>query len=186
MKAVREWLLTLAGVYLLVTFGLTIARVSGESMSPTLQDNQPLLLLKYTRWLEAANMMKYRRGDLIIFKIPKESPYAYAKANFLFWEISYRPYNIKRIVAIEGETVSIKDGILYINGKELKEDYASDGYMNDFDQYTVPKDHYFVLGDNRILGESLDSRAYESISRKDIAGSANISLWPLGILNQKY
>lgn len=171
------WILgALLPVYLVTTFLFTAARVNGESMSPTLHTGEPLILLKYPRWLHAwgLNPDYPRRGDVIVFKIPQESPYAHETV----YGLQYRPYNIKRVVARAGETVEIADGNLLVNGQKVQEKYAGEGYMNAMPPLTVPPDSVFVLGDNRRLGDSLDSRAYGPVRLSDVAGVANLRLWP--------
>lgn len=180
----RVWILgALLPVYLVTTFLFTVARVSGESMSPTLHTGQMLLLLKYPRWLHAWGLAATypQRGDVVIFKIPADSPYAYETV----YGLKYRPYNVKRVVAKAGDTVEISDGTLILNGKKQLEHYAGEGYMNALAPLTVPPDTVFVLGDNRRLGDSLDSRAYGPVPLRDLAGTANLRLWPWGRIEAK-
>lgn len=174
---VRVWLLgALLPVYLLTTFVGTFARVDGESMDPTLATGDLLLLLKYPRWLRAWGLpTPYpRRGDLIIFKAPADSPYAFETV----WGIEHRPYNVKRVLALPGDSVAIRDGILIVNGRALAESYASEGFIGDQNTQKLPPGKLWVMGDNRRIGASLDSRAYGLVDLKDVAGPANFRLWP--------
>ncbi len=163
-------------VYLLTTFGATLARVDGESMDPTLQTGHLLLLLKYPRWLHAwhlsGNYLHY--GDLVIFKAPADSPYAFET----LYGFRHRPYNVKRVVGLAGDQLEIRDGQLIRNGRVVAEPYVSEGYMNAQPKLTVPPGKVWVLGDNRRLGSSLDSRAYGPVDIRDVAGTANLRLWP--------
>ena len=174
----RTWVLgALLPVYLLTTFVATFARVNGESMAPTLHSGQLLLLLKYPRWWHAWHLTGpyLKRGDVVVFKIPTDSPYAFETV----YGLRHRPYNVKRVVALSGDTVQIQDGKLIVNGQPIAESYASqEGYMNESPQETVPPGKVWVLGDNRRLGDSLDSRAYGPVDVRDVAGTANIRLWP--------
>ena len=97
------------------------------------------------------------RGDIVVFKNPED-----AKAD------DY----IKRVIGLPGETVEGKDGVVYINGKPLKEDYFNEKPEGDFGPYVVPKDSYFMMGDNRNI--SFDSRywADKYVLKKDIYGKA--------------
>ncbi|WP_135229965.1 signal peptidase I [Deinococcus fonticola] len=174
----RTWVLgALLPVYLLTTFVATFARVNGESMAPTLHSGQLLLLLKYPRWLHAWHLSGpyLKRGDLVVFKIPADSPYA----TETMYGLRYRPYNVKRVVALAGDTVRIQGGQLLVNGRVVAEPYTSpEGYMNEQPAQVVPGGKVWVLGDNRRLGDSLDSRAYGPVSVRDVAGTANLRLWP--------
>lgn len=174
----RTWVLgALLPVYLTVTFLGTTARVNGESMAPTLHTGQLLLLEKYPRWLHAWHLsgLYLRRGDVIVFKAPADSPYAFETV----YGVRYRPYNIKRVVGLPGDQIAIRDGELYRNGQRVAEPYTTpDGYMNTIEPETVPPGKVWVLGDNRHLGDSLDSRAYGPVDLRDVAGVVKVRLWP--------
>ncbi|GGM10373.1 signal peptidase I [Deinococcus aerophilus] len=176
-RAWRTWILgALLPVYLLTTLGGTLARVDGDSMNETLRSGDVLLLLKYPRWLRAAGLpTPYpRRGDLLIFKAPPDSPYSYET----LWGVRHRPYNVKRAVALAGDSVAVQDGRVVVNGVPLREPYASEGFVADQPALTVPPGKVWVIGDNRRLGASLDSRAYGLVALSDTAGPANLRLWP--------
>ncbi|MDV6374666.1 signal peptidase I [Deinococcus arenicola] len=176
-RAWRTWILgALLPVYLLTTFGGTLARVDGDSMNETLTTGDVLLLLKYPRWLRAWGLpTPYpRRGDLLIFKAPADSPYS----SETVWGVRHRPYNVKRALALAGDTVAVQDGKVVVNGKPLAESYASEGFVGDQPALTVPPGKVWVMGDNRRLGSSLDSRAYGPVDLGDVAGPADLRLWP--------
>lgn len=85
------------------------------------------------------------RGDVIIFKYPDNEEENY----------------IKRIIGLPGDKVEIIDGVVYINGEELEEDYLKEKPLElDFGPYEVPEDSYFVLGDNR--NGSHDARRWKN------------------------
>ena len=173
----RRWILGgLLPVYLLSTFGGTLARVDGDSMNGTLESGDVLLLLKYPRWLRAWGLpTPYpRRGDLLIFKAPASSPYAFET----LYGLRHRPYNVKRVLALAGDRVAIRDGQLILNGRAAAESYASEGFVADQPELTVPPGKVWVMGDNRRLGSSLDSRAYGPVDLRDAAGPADLRLWP--------
>lgn len=174
----RTWVLgALLPVYLVTTFLATFARVNGESMAPTLHSGELLLLLKAPRWLHAWHLTGpyLKRGDVVVFRISADSPYAFETV----YGVHHRPYNVKRVVALAGDTVRIQDGKLLVNGHEVAESYASqEGYMNEQPEQVVPAGKVWVLGDNRRLGDSLDSRAYGPVDVRDVAGTANVRLWP--------
>ncbi|WP_412028357.1 signal peptidase I [Deinococcus yunweiensis] len=176
-RAWRTWILgALLPVYVFTTFVGTLARVNGDSMDPTLHSGDVLVLLKYPRWQRAWGLggAYPRRGDLLVFKAPADSPYAYETV----WGVRHRPYNIKRVVALAGDSVGVQDGRVTVNGRALPEPYASEGFVQDQPAEVVPPGNVWVMGDNRRLGESLDSRAYGPVPLRDVAGPADMRLWP--------
>lgn len=97
-----------------------------------------------------------KRGDVIVFPYPDDEKVDY----------------IKRIIGLPGETIEGKDGLVYIDGKPLAEAYVRDKIDSDFGPYIVPKDSYFMMGDNR--NNSEDSRYWEHkfVSKDKIKGKA--------------
>lgn len=135
--------------------------VIGDSMNPTLHENENLITDKITyRFKEP------KRFDIIVF------PYKDNTSKLL----------IKRIIGMPGETVQIKNGRVYINDHELNETYGN-AIMNDggvaANAIILGEDEYFVLGDNR--NNSQDSRfaSVGNIHRSDIIGRAWLRIWPL-------
>lgn len=181
----RTWVLgALLPVYLFTTFIATFARVDGQSMEPTLHSGNLILLLKYPRWWYAWHLggPYLQRGDIIIFKIPADSPYAFETV----YGFRHRPYNVKRVIGLPGDSVAARGGKLLLNGRVLAESYVStEGYVNDFGPQMVPPGKVWVAGDNRHLGDSLDSRAYGPVDLRDVAGPANVRLWPAPGLIQR-
>lgn len=102
------------------------------------------------------------RGDIIIFKYPDDR-------DVLF---------IKRIIGMPGETVEIKDGRTFINGKAIDEPYLEVEELGEFGPYSVPQGSYFVMGDNR--NNSRDSRFWDNtfVPRDDIQGKAIFRYFP--------
>lgn len=91
-------------------------------------------------------------------------------------------YMIKRIIGLPGDNIEYKDNQLYINGKIQKENFEKNGNtenfsLQDFNYEEIPNGYYFVLGDNR--ENSLDSRKYGLISKKDIIGKVQFRIWPI-------
>lgn len=171
-RALQEVILPLLGVWLFVTFVGTLARVDGNSMNPTLHTGQPLWLQKFPRWLHAWGLtgQPYTRGDLVVFKAPAESEYAWETLSVLGREWRHRPYNIKRVIGLAGDTVMINDGRVWLNGQRLDEPYVSGDATQNEAPVTVPAGRVYVLGDNRQLGESVDSRFYGPVKLSDVAG----------------
>ncbi len=86
---------------------------------------------------------------------------------------------IKRVVAVEGQTIEIRDNEVLVDGVAVDEPYLRDGsQMADFGPVDIPENHVFVMGDNR--GQSQDSRSFGPIPESDIIGKAFIKVWPPG------
>ena len=148
-------LLVVAAVAVLITtLFLPILQISGDSMAPTLEHDEVVLLLK---------TKKFDRGDIIGF---------YYQGKIL----------LKRVVALPGDEVAIDaDGSVYINGELLEEPYVTEKGLGDCDlefPYKVPGTSYFVLGDKR--SNSVDSRnsIIGAVSTEDIIGKVFIRVWP--------
>lgn len=149
-------LLVVAAVAVLIaTLFLPILQISGDSMAPTLEHDEIVVLLK---------TKEFGRGDLIGF---------YYQGKIL----------LKRVIALPGEEVVIDaDGNVYVNGEMLEEPYVTDKGLGDCNlefPYKVPGTSYFVLGDQR--SNSVDSRnsAVGAISREDIIGKVFLRAWPI-------
>ena len=140
---------------LITTLFLPILQISGDSMSPTLEHDEIVILLK---------TQDFQRGDLIGF---------YYQGKIL----------LKRVSALPEDEVAIDaDGNVYVNGELLDEPYVREKGLGDCDlefPYTVPGTGYFVLGDQR--SNSVDSRnsVIGAISQDDIIGKVFIRVWPL-------
>lgn len=154
-------LVVLVVTWLVIHFVGQRTQVQGESMEPTLQNGDNLIVDKITyRFKEP------RRFDIIVF------PFRYKE----------NTYYIKRIIGLPGETVQItNDGKIYINQEELQEGYGKEVILDPGNAYTpitLGEDEYFVLGDNR--NNSSDSRnsSVGIIHRDDIIGRAWVRIWP--------
>lgn len=132
-------------------------------MSPNYPDGEYLLTDKVTYRFSEPD-----RGDIIVFEAPTNDGQEY----------------IKRIIALPGEEVSVKNGKVFINGRELEETYIADdmetssgSFLEEGESETVPEEEYFVLGDNR--PHSSDSRAWGFVAKEKITGRAWVIYWPL-------
>lgn len=124
----------------------SIRKVEGASMQPTLHTGDKMFVVK---------SKEYNRGDIIVFDSHKDGTY------------------VKRVIAVYGDTVEIKNGSVYINGVEQYEKYLIAQYTKNGDTdgpVKVPKDKYYVLGDNREV--SADSRYKDIglIDKSDVVG----------------
>jgi signal peptidase I len=151
LLAVWVALFSLTGYYLISQYVVTAVQVQGRSMVPTLKDGERYFLNRIVyKWRAPV------RGDVVVIKDPGHSDYA-----------------VKRIVGLPGESLSLMDGAVYLNGTRLSEPYLPRGTRTltpDRQQKFVklPQDRYFILGDNR--GNSEDSRNYGAVHRDQIVG----------------
>lgn len=141
--------------YILLTFVVQPTRVQGISMQPTLYTGQRLVMEKISYLVDTPH-----QGDIVVIE-PSESAAAL----------------IKRVIATSGDTVEIKDGIVYVNGQALSPTYYNNYTPGSLRLTEIPEGHVFVLGDNR--SHSNDSRAFGTISQDEILGRAVFSYYPL-------
>ena len=202
-KEILEWVyciiiaLVLAMLFRYFIGTPTIVKMS--SMYPTLVQDERLWL---NRWGRTTKTLP-ERGDIITFEEPAKIEYTESEIdennpvaqyndrtgfdwfvhNFL--EIGKRSY-IKRVIALPGEHVEIKDGNVYIDGEELDEPYLQDGIVTDlyvntngvgFDDFVVPENCVFAMGDNR--NHSTDCRSFGCIPLEKIESTVAIRIWPL-------
>jgi signal peptidase I len=132
-------------------------RVDGQSMEPTLHTDERLVVEKLSYRLHGP-----QRFDIVVIRVPSQG-------NELL---------IKRVIGLPGETVEIRDGLVYINGAPLDEPFIGQTtYPGRDAKVTVPPLHVFVLGDNRT--HSNDSRSFGPVPIDNIIGRAWVSYWPL-------
>ncbi|MBQ3308144.1 MAG: signal peptidase I [Bacilli bacterium] len=150
-KELIPYVVILIFVLLLKTYVITPIKVNGESMNPTLEDGEIMIL----------DIISYRlkglkRFDIVVINQGKE-------------------LIIKRVIGLPGERIKYKDGELYINDTKVKDPYTGSNFTEDF-ELTIPKDEYYVLGDNR--GNSLDSRVFGTFTKKQVLGKTDFIIYP--------
>ena len=124
-------------------------------------------LSKYIPFLDAGDEPEHfilhgpKRGDVIVFRFPGDT---------------HRDF-IKRVIALPGDTIEIKDGAVKVNGAVLDEPYIMGRTATDYAATIVPPQSYFVMGDNR--SNSSDSRNWGFVPEGNIIGKAQVSYWPL-------
>jgi signal peptidase I len=156
------WFKTLASaaVYatLIVTFGFQVARVEGQSMAPTLADQDRLIVNKL-----AYRIGEPRKGDIVM----------------LYYPINPDKSFVKRVIAEEGEDVRIQDGIVYVNDVPMADDFVPDEFKShdDYPATRVTDGYYFVMGDHR--NNSSDSRHWGMVPKKYIIGKVQLRWWPI-------
>ena len=142
--------------------------VKQTSMENTLHENDYMIMYR-----QAYRSHEPERGDIVIFQ-----------SSLVNEESGKDKLLIKRVIGLPGDDIMIRDGQLYINGEEYKEDYLKDGYTPAFEippeggTYTVPEGTYFCMGDNR--AGSVDSRYKEVgvVSKEAIKGKVIVRLFP--------
>jgi len=199
IKEILEWiyciLIALVLAMLFRYFIGTPTIVKQVSMKPTLIENQRLWL---NRWGRTTKTLP-KRGEIITFEEPSKITYSQSEIDLdnpvakyndkkgLDWlwseflEIGKRSY-IKRVIALPGEHVEIKDGKVYIDNRELSEPYLQSGLVTDvfgvgFSDFVVPKNCVFAMGDNR--NHSTDCRAFGCVPLEKIESTVAIRIWPL-------
>lgn len=143
-------------ILLIHNFIVTIFIVSGPSMDTTLHDRDGVLV---NRILYAFTTPQ--RGDIVVVRYPGDPE---------------RSYYVKRVVALPGETLTIADGKVHINGKLLAERYINDQPTLPDMELVIPSNSYFTMGDNREV--SSDSRIWGVADRRFILGRVVLTLWP--------
>lgn len=203
LKNIFEWIycIVIAIILALVVryYVGTPTIVKHTSMYPTFEPNDRLILNRLYRTLKNVP----QRGEIITFEAPTENyqngkkadlenptaKYGYKPNNiiskFLYNVVEFgKTSYIKRVIALPGEHIQIKDGKVYINGEEFKEDYLPEGTKTNaetgqFIDLIVPEETVFVMGDNRAV--SGDSRMFGCIPYEKIEGKVVVRFWPLNV-----
>lgn len=155
------------------TFFFSSYIVDGESMMPTLENGNLLIINKIVDEID-----DLQRFDVIVFHATDEDDY------------------VKRIIGLPGDKIEYNDDVLYINNKAIEEPYL-DKYKRKGELLTrdfalqsltgnevVPKNHIFVLGDNR--KESFDSRYFGFVPIENVVGKVNLRYWPIDEINIEF
>jgi signal peptidase I len=159
----REIVMTVVPAILIALFvNVVVAQatvVDGPSMTPNLYSPHRVVVEKLTyRFAHGP-----RRGDVVVFEMPGD-----AKSL------------IKRVIALPGEMVEVRDGNIYIDGQLYEENWLTQHDGSDYPATSVPPLHIFVMGDNRAY--SRDSRSFGPVPTERVVGRAWLIYWPLGDL----
>lgn len=161
VKDVYPYVIVVILVVIIRSFIITPAVVDGVSMEPTLNDNNVILLNKFNYRIN-----DIKRYDVVVVDWNGEKI-------------------VKRVIGLPGEHVEYKEGNLYIDGFNEKENFnhaeTNDFKLESIGYLTIPGDKYFVVGDNRT--DSTDSRVIGLIDKKDILGKASFRIFPLNKIN---
>ena len=142
--------------FLIKTFVVGNFWIPSESMVPTIEVNDKVIVTNFSYWFEGP-----KRGDVIVFRYPLDTKKDY----------------IKRCIGLPGETVEFRDSKLYVNGQLVEEPYLPEGLVfEDYGPIEVPEGQYFMCGDNR--NHSSDSRVWGFVEKRLIIGKAQVIYWP--------
>lgn len=154
----RDLVIALSLAVVIIIFFYQPVKVEGTSMTPLISDQERIFINKFVYRFEPIE-----RGDVVVFWYPLDRSKSF----------------IKRVVGLPGDTVEIREGQVYVNGKHLPEPYVppqSEDLAN-FSATRIPKGEYFVMGDHRI--SSNDSRIFGPVPRNFIYGKAVFAYWPV-------
>jgi signal peptidase I len=154
----RDLLIAIGLALVIIVFLYQPVKVEGTSMAPLLSDQERIFINKFVYRFEPI-----QRGDVVVFWYPLDHSKSF----------------IKRVVGLPGESVEIRQGAVYVDGKIVPEPYVPAQYedLSDFGPVRVPKDSYFVMGDHRI--SSNDSRVFGPVASRFIYGRAVFAYWPV-------
>jgi len=154
----RDLLIAIGLALVIIVFLYQPVKVEGTSMAPLLSDQERIFINKFVYRFEPI-----QRGDVVVFWYPLDHSKSF----------------IKRVVGLPGESVEIRQGAVYVDGKVVREPYVPPQYedLSDFGPVRVPPDNYFVMGDHRI--SSNDSRVFGPVASRFIYGRAVFAYWPV-------
>lgn len=154
----RDLLLALCFAFVIIVFLYQPVKVEGTSMAPMISDQERIFINKLVYRFEPIG-----RGDVVVFWYPLDRSKSF----------------IKRVIGLPGDTVDIRQGRVYVNGRRLAEPYLLPRYLDasSYGPIPVPPGEYFVMGDHR--DSSNDSRVFGSVPERYIYGKAVFAYWPM-------
>jgi signal peptidase I len=153
----RDLLLALGLAMVIIIFLYQPVKVEGTSMAPLLSDQERIFINKFVYRFEPIE-----RGDVVVFWYPLDHSKSF----------------IKRVVGLPGETIEIRQGHVYVDGRQLEENYVPPQFADasNYGPALVPAGEYFVMGDHRV--SSNDSRMFGPVANRYIYGKAVFAYWP--------
>jgi signal peptidase I len=154
----RDLLIAIGLALVIIVFLYQPVKVEGTSMAPLLSDQERIFINKFVYRFESIH-----RGDVVVFWYPLDRSKSF----------------IKRVIALPGETVMIRQGVVTVDGRVVPEPYVPTQYedVSDYGPMPVPAGSYFVMGDHRI--SSNDSRVFGPVPSQFIYGRAVFAYWPV-------
>jgi len=163
-REIFEWIMVfvVAGALAFVvrTFIFEPVRVDGASMMYTLEDGEFMIATKFDYLLGDPE-----RFDIVICNYPNTSD---------------GMYRVKRVIGMPDETIELRAGELYVDGKHVEQNFEMTPNEAYFGPYTVPPGHYFVIGDNRNNSKDSRSAMVGPLSRDEIKGHVRAVVFPFG------
>jgi signal peptidase I len=180
LRTIIDWLATITfAIVFVLAFEAEVAkpyRIPSASMEPTLHCARPTpFCLGSVNDRIVANRLAYwfsspKRGQIVVFTAPASASKCGASDG--------RTTFVKRLIGLPGDTVSERDGFVFIDGKPLSEPYV-DPALRDHETGSWPRiapGHYFFLGDDR--ANSCDSRVWGTVTRSSLIGPVIVTYWP--------
>lgn len=154
----RDLAVALGLVIVIMIFLYQPVKVEGTSMNPLLSDQERIFINKFVYRFEPIE-----RGDVVVFWYPLDRSKSF----------------IKRVVGLPGETLEIRSGHVYVDGRELHDQFVPSGYLDgsNYGPLRITTGEYFVMGDHR--DSSNDSRVFGPVPRPYIYGKAVFAYWPV-------
>ena len=154
----RDLAIALGLAIVVMIFLYQPVKVEGTSMNPLLNDQERIFINKFIYRFEPIG-----RGDVVVFWYPLDRSKSF----------------IKRVVGLPGETIEIRSGHVYVDGRELQDQFIPSGYLDgsNYGPRRILADAYFVMGDHR--DSSNDSRVFGPVPRQYIYGKAVFAYWPV-------
>lgn len=159
LKDVIPFIVAIIAILLIKEYIVTPIQVNGNSMDSTLKDGDIMILNRISYKIHGI-----KRFDIIVIDTDDT-------------------LLIKRVIGLPNEKIQVKDNVLYINGKEVKEDFLGENTITSDFEYTTKDDCYFVMGDNRDI--SLDSRDLGCFDIDKIEGTTKFTIYPFNRLGNK-
>ena len=163
-QEIFEWIMVFvvaaALAFVVRTFIFEPVRVDGASMMDTLVDGEYMIATKFDYLLGDPE-----RFDIVICNYPNTND---------------GMYRVKRVIGMPGDIIQLLFGQLYVNGEHVEQDFDMHSITENYGPYTVPQDHYFVLGDNRNNSKDSRSALVGPLPRNMIKGHVRAVVFPFG------
>lgn len=168
LREILSWILHIAVAVALglgvITFLGRLTVVNGNSMSPTLKNQNVIIIESIT-----PRFGTIKQGDIVVLRMPELLE-------------GKQKYAVKRVIAKENQNIEIRDGKVFVDGKQLSENYINNEETNIgntlYADMVVPEGCIYVLGDNRIPEKSRDSRVFGPVKKDRIVGKCWIRIFP--------